>query len=269
MESLLDSIIVINMDKDTQRLQEFNFMMTTSGWSYSRKSAVNGKKLLSSQNDIELEDQNLLMKKYIARDAWLTPSEIGCALSHISLWEDLANDPSKNRILIFEDDARTHLDGNTILRLLTEFYTYLNDNNIQEPDMLYLGKALDDCYNYKKVWGDVYISGHPLCLHAYIITKTGAKRLLELAPFFSPIDMIPIQAIKKKVIQVMTFHPSIYFQDIFSGESNQRNLKATLNVTSECLFSQQQPLAPDTWIYMTIVIIGLLAIIILFIIYFT
>lgn len=270
MENIVDFTAVINMDKDTQRLEEFNSMMIASNWNYSRKSAINGRKLLSTcvglDTPQELRIETALMKKYVATDAWMSPSEIGCLLSHVSLWEDLVNDPQKNRIAIFEDDARTHISGNTVLELLTEFYTHLNDNNIEEPDILYLGKALDDCENYKHVWKNVYRSKHPLCLHAYIITKIGARKLLNLAPYKEAIDLIPVRGANKNLVNLMVFHPSIYFQDVLNNGSNQRGLGLSLNITAECLISQQH-LAPDTWSYVAILIIGLIVVIILFVVF--
>lgn len=279
MESVLDATYVINMDTDAGRLVDFNSMMTSCNWKYERFAGINGKKVLSdgnyatdnskTSNIIDAEKLHALraMKnKYVRYITWLSASEIGCLLSHVSLWEEVATNPDKHRIAIFEDDARTHVDGNTIRELLADFYSHLTTNNIPEPDMLYLGKALDDCMSYEKVWGNVYTSKHPLCLHAYIITKSGAQKLLNMAPYGLAIDMIPINAIKQGLINVMAFHPSIYFQDVFNNMSNLRQLKYAVNHTTECLVSQQH-ITGDTWHYTFIIAIGLIAVIILFAIY--
>lgn len=271
MESIIDDTYVINMDSDTHRLVEFSNMMAQSNWNFTRYPGVNGKHLLSSWKDINdektyqtLKSQLLAKKKYVQSVTWLSPSEIGCLLSHVSLWEKVANDETKNRIAIFEDDARTHLDGDTAYKLLSGFYHHLETNNIPEPDMLYLGKALDNCMNYEKVWDNVYTSTHPLCLHAYIITKRGAQKLLAMAPYGLAIDMIPIKAIEKKIINVMAFHPSLYFQDVFNNTSNLRSLKGAINHTTECLVSQQH-VTGDTWHYLIVIVLALIAVIILFV----
>jgi len=273
MESLLDATYVINMDSDTDRLEEFDHMMESSKWNYERFSAINGKKLMGSWNNISnlehLEHMRILFdmkKRYVSRVTWLSHGEIGCLLSHVSLWQEVANNPSKHRIAIFEDDARTHADGNTVRQLLIDFYAYLSLNNIDEPDILYLGKSLDNCIDYEKVYGNIYRSQHPLCLHAYIITKSGAQKLLNRAPFVLAIDMVPIKAIADKVLNVMTFHPSLYFQDIFGTTSNLRQLKAGINNTTECLVFQQH-VTHDTWYYLFMVFIALIAAITLFTIF--
>ena len=273
MEAILDGTYVINMDGDISRLEHFDFMMASSNWNYSRHSAINGKKLLASWSDItdpeeyeKLRSQLLIKKTFVSMVNLLSHSEIGCLLSHVTLWKEVADNPEKNRIAIFEDDARTHIEGNTIYKLLSGFYNYLHDNNIEEPDMLYLGKALDDCMNYEKVWGNVYKSKHPLCLHAYIITKRGAQKLLQMAPYHLPIDMIPIKAIKKGILNVMAFHPSIYFQDVLNNISNLRKTHFAINNTTECLISQQH-ITEDNWLYTIVILIGLVSALILFILF--
>lgn len=273
METLLDGTYVINMDSDRIRLEEFDSMMRPSNWKYERFSAINGKKLLGPQSNITDPDERekyrllgALKTSYMGNTAFLTPGEVGCLLSHVSLWDEVANNPEKNRIAIFEDDARSHVDGSTVQKHIIDFYAYLEENNIPEPDILYLGKALDNCLAYKKVWNNVYRSKHPLCLHAYIINKLGAQKLLDKAPFQDPIDVIPIKAAQEAEIDAMVFHPSMYFQDIFGATSNLRKLKEGLNSTTECLVFQQH-LSADTLEYAGVVITGLIAAMILFIIF--
>lgn len=248
----MDDTYVINLDMDVSRLRDFTAMM--GNWSFIRHPAINGK-----VND---DTMRRLKKKYLQSLTWLTASEIGCLLSHVTLWEEVAHNPLKNRIAIFEDDARSHVDSATVQATITAFYTYLSESGIEEPDMLYLGKALDDCVSYERVWNNVYKSRHPLCLHAYIITKRGARKLLNMAPYALAIDMVPIKAIEKGIINVMTFHPSIYFQDVFGNVSNLRRMSSAVNNTTECLVRQQH-ITGETWYYLIVIFIGLLALLVL------
>lgn len=266
---IVDSSYVINMDSDTDRLNEFNLLM--KDWKCIRHSGINGKLLMSIINSpICLPDAHKdisLKEKYINNATWLSPGEIGCLLSHVTLWELFVNDPDKNRIAIFEDDARSHVDTTTVFRHLSEFYNHLQDKNIPEPDILYLGKSLDDCISYERVWNNVYKSRHSLCLHAYIITKSGARKLLSMAPYSLAIDMIPIKAVERNIITTMAFHPSIYFQDVFNISSNFNKIKSVINNTTECIVSQQH-VTSDNWNYITIILIGIIAALILFILFF-
>jgi len=265
MEKVVDATFVINMDSDKDRLIEFDNVMKKLQWSYERHSGINGKKLFI-QDDIQNAYHLTLKEKYVHLFNFLSYSEIGCMLSHVSLWDKVANDPTLNKIAIFEDDARTHLTGNTVIDLLTEFYEYINENNISEPDMLYLGKCLDNCITYEKVWNNVYKSSRPLCLHSYIITKKGAQKLLDLGPYTTPIDSVPPDAYKRNGTILMAFHPSLFFQDILSNTSNLRSLGLALNNSIECLVSQQH-IPEETSYFMGIVIVALVVICILFLIF--
>lgn len=258
---IIDETYIINMDKETNRLQTFDAMMTSEydpniSWKYIRMPAINGKDVRNNitktyrTDETELNltnhlttlsspDPQLLKEKYIKLANRMSPGELGCLLSHVFLWERIATDPSLNRIAIFEDDARTHTDIITVNKLIFDLYEHLRINGMPEPDMLYLGKALDSCMTYERVWKNVYKSYHPLCLHAYIITKTGAQKLLQYAPYDEVADIVPIKLISKRILQVMSFHPSIYFQDVINNVSSLRQLGTALNITTECLVSQQ------------------------------
>lgn len=230
MNSLVDRIYLINLDKDYERLNVFDQLMNKFGWEYQRFSAIRGKEHRNNFHTRSLAD------KYIGGFTYLSHAEVGCMLSHLSLWK-LLQDSEWERILIFEDDANTNLDGSTIENYLRDFYSYLQENEIQEPDMLYLGKALDRCADYTRVWKNVFNSSHPLCLHAYIINRKGVEVLLNRAPFRRAIDVEPIRAIEAGELNVMAFHPSLFYQDVFTWNSNLRS--DTMNLTAECLMAHQ------------------------------
>lgn len=255
MNELFDTIYVINLESNVDRLKSFDSMMKKFNWNYQRHLAIDGKKIT--------ENLNRLKEKYIRKFSLLSPGEIGCLLSHVLLWEEVANNPSKKRILIFEDDARTYAEGKTIENILLNFYSYLKSHSILEPEMLYLGKALDDCLSYEKVWENIYKTKHPLCLHAYIINKHGAQKLLKLTPYNVPIDLVPIKAIKDKIINVMTFHPSLFYQDVFNNVSNLRSFKHAISNTVEC--SSCHYISEEVWIILISVFIVLVCTILLFI----
>jgi GR25 family glycosyltransferase involved in LPS biosynthesis len=252
MNAIVDNIYVINLDKRTDRLANFSEVMDY--WDFKRHPAVNGS-----------TDSRIFDKK-LCNSFIMTNNEKACMLSHVQLWENLVNSDD-NRILIFEDDATTHLDLTTIEKHVADLYKYLYCNAIEEPDMLFLGKALDKCLEYEKVYKNVYYTKHPLCLHAYIITKKAAKIFLDMRPYSRPIDVIPILASDKKYVKLMTFHPSLFFQDIFHVGSNLRPAAESINSTVECLVSMNHILDEDFNV-LTVILVGLLFFLILFFIWF-
>lgn len=237
---------VINMDQNTERLEHFDQMMKSLSLPYTRFPAVDGKTVAPEEK-----------RKYFTSFSWLRKSEVGCGLSHLRLWEKLVKE-DKECFLIFEDDARTHVSGETLKQLLQDF-----DKNVKEkPDILYLGKSLDKCDLYEHVHGKVYKSQHPLCLHAYIITKVGALKLLNLAPYSTAIDLVPVRASEKEIVNLMVFHPSLFFQDILSETSNLRSLRSALNNTSECLVRHQFVPKDDWCLVVPFIVLLVLAVIV-------
>lgn len=268
MDSIIDETFVINMEHNSDRLEVFDSMMNKLNWPYQRFAAVNGKKLEELQIDtINSNGNNVsfsgpeFKRKYVSPITFLNHGEIGCMLSHVLLFEKVAYNPNLHRIAIFEDDARTYIEGDTIHNLLNDFYNHIEANSIPEPDILYLGKALDYCCEYTHVHGNVYNSIHPLCFHAYIITKNGARKMLEMAPITMPIDFVPIQAIKKGKFRAMVFHPSLFNQDVFNTSSDLRQYAINNNV--ECI-SPYQHVTEDGWYCVIAIFIGFIAILVLY-----
>jgi len=111
---------------------------------------------------------------YYNRD--ILPGEIGCALSHLSVWKD-AKSKNYESILILEDDFKVD----------KEFPA--KEIALYEWGLLYLGR--------QKIGGDtdiqneLYVSpGYSWLSHAYMLSKTGLDRILEqnLESYIMPLD---------------------------------------------------------------------------------
>ncbi len=242
---------VINMEKDKQRLSDFDDMMKESKWQYERIEAINGNALDSYATKLK--------SKYIADYNHLSNNEIGCMLSHIKLFEKLMADEVYDQYIIFEDDARTHMNGNDVKKSISDLFKNIKNT----PDILYLGKALDYCMEYKKVWKNVYKPKRPLCNHAYLISKNGAAKILNKKPFKLAIDNEIANLIYNEKINALAYHPSIYFQDVLSYSSNLRNLSAALNNNTECIMNMHY-MSIDTVEYVIYICIALIVALILF-----
>src|SRR5437868_10215031 len=113
ISKIVDRSFVINLDPNSDRLVDFDLMMQNLNWDYERFEAVNGKKLVYSLYNSENPNyfaNHQYLYKYVSSSI-MSPAEIGCLLSHVTLWELVATDPTVNRIAIFEDDARTQYEG--------------------------------------------------------------------------------------------------------------------------------------------------------------
>jgi glycosyl transferase family 25 len=158
---------------------------------------------------------------------FLTPSQIGCALSHLYVWKKIAESKDEMAI-VFEDDVIFTKDFNE------KFKDTIN-NIPQYFDLLYLGR-LDNSnpifflltflaglskINETKV--DEYLI-HPRCAiqaHAYIISKKGAKKLIKLlnGKIDNHIDTCINNLYLQDKIQVYAFKNRIAFQKVLCETS--------------------------------------------------
>jgi len=92
INTLVDKVYVINLDKDVERLRTVDSALRKQGILYERVSATVGKKVA---NDLRLTH---------LCNAFCTDGIKGCALSHHRIWEDALRN-GYSRILVFEDDA--------------------------------------------------------------------------------------------------------------------------------------------------------------------
>jgi len=102
----------------------------------------------------------------------VTDGEVGCALSHIDIWQDTYND-AREATLILEDDFK--IDQPVPW---TEIYQLLDEGF----DIIYLGR-----YKVSSEASEKEINNHPMWVHpdysynthAYVLSKKGAEILVE------------------------------------------------------------------------------------------
>jgi len=96
---------------------------------------------------------------------------VGCYLSHYSLWKMLY-EKDKDYFLIFEDDITFASD-------FKEKFDKLMKNIPEDTDMVFLDLAWSETSEKTKYENLDQVKGQFFGLHAYIITRNGAKKLLE------------------------------------------------------------------------------------------
>jgi GR25 family glycosyltransferase involved in LPS biosynthesis len=101
---------------------------------------------------------------------------IGCALSHYNIWIDLINDEDSDYYIIFEDDITLSSTFKEDLEKCKE--------NVNNLDFLLLGyhsyiENIEDQPTEKLFFQDLDRNNFVGGTHGYIITKNGAKRILE------------------------------------------------------------------------------------------
>jgi len=208
-----------------------------------RFSAIDGRKVLGSGDRGEVSDetdassecpsnrigidvvlewdttQNAKWDRHVAPGITreLSPGEIGCALSHVSLWRDLVEGTEDNgndngngnaTMLIFEDDA-TFYNTQTRAKPVSSSSGLLADRFLRafrltqsvlpdDWDLLYLGfsdrgerrdvvrKTAEDDPDLSV---EVFRPTYGFHTHAYAVTRSASRILLERLPVVGPIDV--------------------------------------------------------------------------------
>ncbi len=202
---------IINLEKDTKRLKSAQSLLRKLGIEPIRIPAVDGA-LVPNQR--------------------LSDGEAGCYHSHaLALRVFLqSRDPAG---IVFEDDVDSDLT-----KAQFESKRKQARKHLDKFDILYLGKCFCECGTFDRVDKDLYVTSGALCLHAYMVSRAGAQKLLTLVEKRIPTDPIDLVYYNNSVtgnIRAGAFHPSLFTQDPDTHGSNLRwNWMAKWNIGAEC-----------------------------------
>jgi GR25 family glycosyltransferase involved in LPS biosynthesis len=215
LNTIVDKVYVINLDKDKKRMENMHAQLTKYNIQYERFSAVQGSSVKNSP----------LLTAYC--NSFCTEGMKGCAISHKTLWNRAVEKGYKS-ILILEDDAVLSDDFDT--KLKNAWYQVPN-----EYDFVFLGCRLF-CNTSEPIPIAVtnLLGHHPLDvdehvqkikavvgLHGYIITSKAAK-VVEDAPINWHIDMEIHSYIKQYNLNGYSIKP-ILIDVVDTGASNMSN----------------------------------------------
>lgn len=157
------SIAVISLERSTDRKERLTEIMKDFNYTYF--NAVDGKNT----------DISELKNRIFPEDTQRSAGELGCALSHFLLWEEIIKQDI-DKILILEDDI--------IIR--SEFKDVVNKMEYPDNfDMIFLGHCSSGEFDQNR---HIYFSKDKYklhktdwiaCSHAYIVSNQGAKKLVE------------------------------------------------------------------------------------------
>lgn len=178
-------INVINLKSRPIKKQYIQKQFNEQDIKFNFFEAIDGNNLdIKSLTDKGIIDPYVSVK-YFKR--FLRKGEIGCSMSHVSLWMKLLKS-DKQYALIFEDDA--------ILcdNFKGKLYNIIKEANTTNWDVLYLN---ENCYyHFKDKCDGEHVTENIIRpknvgygLYGYIITKEGVRKLFDnLLPFVIPID---------------------------------------------------------------------------------
>lgn len=176
---------LINLKRRPDRLKHFYDLFPYKKEYVSLIEAVDGK-LLESTNSRVVDYVN---KYYNIRKSEPYKGAVGCSFSHEKVWREIVNDDileENDLVSVFEDDCFFSEKFNLVWNIVS--------NNLPEnTEFVYLGGRFNKNYITKKLernkkWDKVAnflykIKDHSLSedrtTHAYIISKSGARKLLN------------------------------------------------------------------------------------------
>jgi glycosyl transferase family 25 len=170
---------VLNLKRDEERLHFMQKQLNELGVEYRVIEAIDGHSL--TEKDKRGIYSKELALSYFGRE--LTTGEIGCALSHIRMWELMLKEQLEE-VIILEDDIRI---GRSLLSVLDnrdklpQDYEHINFSTdaAQAP----FGGFITDIYRASHHKEQAYLAS------AYCLRKKGAQKLMNLVyPFYLPID---------------------------------------------------------------------------------
>lgn len=174
------SIFVISLKDSSDRRAHISQHLDRKGLGYELFDAIDGHKLLPEDSKKLSVDRAI---KEFGRG--LTPGEIGCALSHIALYEKLLKS-DRREFLILEDDAELTDAAIQILARRDKFPI--------DWDMVNFHCLAPHSRFGEPIWDTHRMATFPVLptrLTAYLITRQGAAKLLKKAyPVGLPADLL-------------------------------------------------------------------------------
>lgn len=180
-------VFVISLSRSLERREMARKQMSHLGIGYSFFDAVDGRNLMDE--DVRRVDQ-VEAKKFSGHD--LSPGEIGCALSHIKLYEMMV-EKGIERCVILEDDAYLHMHFKKIVEAIVSYnhsdIVFLHHGKAKKWPIL---RALPEGYRLARYRTPSKHSKRAVLSAAgYVLTLEGAKKLLAQAyPVRMPADYL-------------------------------------------------------------------------------
>ena len=181
-------IFVINLEKESEKLQNIAILFKKYNLNFRRINAVNGH---------DLEESTIL--KYVSQSQSiktikreLTNSEIGVALSHISIYNIMIKENIQHAI-IMEDDIDFNSEFLEFLqyieRLPSAWEVVLLGHHVKESNFIDTPGILWWHKKITKTLQCIQFSEFPFGAYGYLLHQKGAKKLIKnVQPLNQPID---------------------------------------------------------------------------------
>ena len=208
----LDRIYTIGLERRPERWRRQQDSFNELGIEFTRVHAVDGLQLTAAF----LAERNISSPDRIK----LKRGEIGCFLSHYSVWQDML-DNDLERVLILEDDAHPTAEFPERLQQLVAEADRLRP----QWDFIYLFREHADPADDEPVEGAEQLVRPGFCYGAvaYLLTRRGAEKLLGGRPLGNMVcvdDYIPLMAGTARISEYLDMFPGMGTMRTFSSRDD-------------------------------------------------
>lgn len=220
-------IFVINLEKDSHKKETFIKNFNKFNLDYEFIKAVYGKGL----SEYELDK---LVYDY--KNSFITFGEIGCALSHLKIYQKMINEDIKYA-LILEDDA---LCSDEFLKYLNQIEQFLKTK--KDYELVCVMYKMDEYFKNLTIKIsdniNIYKFAKGTGTYGYIITKKAAKKLIKInTPLileadcwvqFFKMDKLKIYCLDKNIIETSDpfgINSSIEQRDVLGKQKSKARKK--------------------------------------------
>nr|WP_282558437.1 glycosyltransferase family 25 protein [Providencia rettgeri] len=156
-------VFIINLKESSERRMKMQAQLDKTKLKYEFINAVNGK---------NLSDTELKKATHDYPNCMLTKGEIGCALSHLSIYKKMANE-NIEQALVLEDDAILPHNIEDIISQIKIF------DKIRKPNIFLLSK-IDSYIKNQNLNDNIFKVYQAIGSHAYVINVKAAKNIIKI-----------------------------------------------------------------------------------------
>jgi len=216
-------IYIVNLKKDKNRreniIREVNKQNLNN---YEIIDAVDGNKLSQNELDIATFKNKKNLNPWNSK---MSPSQIGCALSHIKVYENFIKTEFEVALILEDDAIFIREFNNNLKQFILKNFKFRKQIVLLSELKEFYGKALDSADNY-----EIVNVSNAFFTHAYMINKEAARSIIS---FNYPVKTIADNFVFFKIycnIKIIGLNPYLLDQDKKSFKTTIKSEETTKKI---------------------------------------
>ena len=216
-------IYIVNLQEDHERRRNIlNQIKNQKLYNFEIIDAINGNELT------QIELNNLVFKNKKLKNPWntkMSPSQIGCALSHIKIYKKFINSEYDYALILEDDAVFINNFSDELKSFILKSFKFKKQIILLSELKEFFSKPIDKQKNYELV-----NVTNAFFTHSYFINKEAAKSIIE---FNYPVKTIADNFVFFKIycgVKLTGLNPFILEQDKVKFQTSISNEKSFDNI---------------------------------------